>query len=61
MRLFIDGTLCQFPFIGKRLPGRDVYECWIPRTRIVVWYKVGDDVIEIAMLWHTSQDRFAGE
>lgn len=57
VRVYITGTLCRFPFVGAYIAERDVYESWIPGTRIVVWYKVFEGEIVIAMIWHTSQRR----
>ncbi len=54
---YIRDTLCYFPFMGKHVPERNVYESWIPGTKLVVWYTVSNDEIVIAMIWHTSQDR----
>jgi plasmid stabilization system protein ParE len=57
VKTFLSETLCQFPFAGSYIAERDVYESWIPGTRMVVWYKVFDNEIVVAMVWHTSQSR----
>jgi plasmid stabilization system protein ParE len=54
---YISETLCRFPFSGSHLPKRDVYESWIPGTRMVMWYTVSDTELVIVMIWHTSQGR----
>ena len=61
VRTYISQTLCRFPFAGTHIVERDVYESWIPGTRMVVWYKVSDTEIVIAMIWHTSQGRNNGD
>ena len=57
LRSFIGTTLCRFPFIGRHIPTRGVYETWVPGTKYVIWYTVTDDAVNIAMIWHASQDR----
>jgi plasmid stabilization system protein ParE len=54
---FLSNHLARFPRTGRRLEGRELWEMWIPRTRLVVWYKIGHERIEIATVWHASQDR----
>jgi plasmid stabilization system protein ParE len=49
--------LARFPRTGRRLDDRDLWEMWIPRTGLVRWYRIEIDPIEIATVWHTSQDR----
>lgn len=58
---YITGTMCRFPFLGRFVPGRDVYETWIPGTRLLLWYTVSDTEVTIAMVWHASQDRHRDE
>jgi len=54
---FLEGTLAQFPGSGRHLPEFDVFESWIPRTRLVVWYRFTNDELVVLSVWHTSQDR----
>ena len=54
---FIRDTLCHHPGIGRHLTERGLWETWIPRTRIVVWYTFTEDELVIIALWHTAQDR----
>jgi plasmid stabilization system protein ParE len=54
---FLLNHLARFPRTGRRLEDRDLWEMWIPRTRLVLWYRIEADQIEIATVWHTSQDR----
>jgi plasmid stabilization system protein ParE len=54
---FLLNHLARFPRTGRRVKGRDLWEMWIPRTRLVLWYRIEADRIEIATVWHTSQDR----
>lgn len=54
---YIKHTLAQFPASGKVLSARNLWEVWIPDTRIVVWYQFDDDIVTIITFWLTSQDR----
>jgi plasmid stabilization system protein ParE len=54
---FLLNHLARFPRTGRRLDDRGLWEMWIPRTRLVLWYRIDVDKIEIATVWHTSQDR----
>jgi len=54
---FLLNHLARFPRTGRHLEDRDLWEMWIPRTRLVLWYRIEADRIEIATVWHTSQDR----
>jgi plasmid stabilization system protein ParE len=57
VQYFIENTLCRFPDTGTFIADRQVYESWIPSTKIVVWYTVTDTEVIIAMIWNTSQGR----
>jgi plasmid stabilization system protein ParE len=40
------------------LPGKQIYEIWIPRTRYIVFYRVeGEETLRILALFHSSQER----
>jgi plasmid stabilization system protein ParE len=54
---FLLNHLARFPRTGNHLDDRGLWEMWIPRTRLVLWYRIEADRIEIATVWHTSQDR----
>ncbi len=54
---FLLNTIAEMPRMGKRLEQRDLWEGWIPRTRLVVWYTFDDDELTAITFWHTSQDR----
>jgi plasmid stabilization system protein ParE len=54
---FLLNHVARFPRSGRRLEGRGLWEMWIPRTRLVLWYRIEADRIEIATVWHTSQER----
>ena len=54
---FITRTLARHPGTGNFIDHRDLWEIWIPRTRIVVWYRFTRDELQIVRVWHTSQDR----
>jgi plasmid stabilization system protein ParE len=54
---FLLNHLAHFPRTGRHLERRGLWEMWIPRTRLVLWYRIEADRIEVATVWHTSQDR----
>ena len=54
---FLSNHLAQFPRTGRRLKDRDLWEMWIPRTRLVLWYRIEQERIVVATVWHASQDR----
>lgn len=56
---FLSSHLAHFPRTGRRLDDRDLWEMWIPRTRLVLWYRIEHDRVVIATIWHASQDRSA--
>jgi plasmid stabilization system protein ParE len=58
---FLSNHLAHAPRAGRRLEERDLWETWIPRTRLVLWYRIEHERILIVTVWHTSQDRSAAE
>lgn len=58
---FLSNHLAHFPRTGRRLKHRELWEMWIPRTRLVIWYRIEDEQVEIATVWHTSQNRSAAK
>jgi plasmid stabilization system protein ParE len=54
---FLANYLAHVPQTGRRLEDRDLWEMWIPRTRLVLWYRIESERVVIATVWHTSQDR----
>jgi plasmid stabilization system protein ParE len=54
---FLLNHLARFPRAGRHLEDRDLWEMWIPSTRLVLWYRIEADRIGIATVWHASQDR----
>ena len=58
---FLSKHLANFPRSGRRLKERDVWEMWIPRTRLVLWYRIESERIVVVTVWHTSQDRSAAK
>jgi plasmid stabilization system protein ParE len=57
---FLSNHLANFPRTGRWLADRGLWEIWIPRTRLVLWYRIEQEAILIATVWHTSQDRLSG-
>jgi hypothetical protein len=35
----------------------NIWETWIPGTRLVVWYRFTADELQIIRIWHSAQDR----
>ena len=60
-RLFLVNHLARLPATGRRLDYRGLWECWIPRTKLVLWYRFTDTELQIVHVWHASQDRDASE
>ena len=58
---FLANHLAHFPRTGRSLKDRDLWEIWIPRTRLVLWYRIEHERILIVTVWHTSQDRSAAK
>ena len=57
VRWFIVEHLAVHPTIGTTLEHRDLWEFWIPRSRLVLWYRFTDVELQIVYIWHASQDR----
>ena len=57
---FLGETLAVYPGIGTEIPEADLFEVWIPKTRLVVWYQFDEDTLTILRVWHSSRDRHAG-
>jgi plasmid stabilization system protein ParE len=60
VEMFLSKTLAQFPRNGRHISERELWETWIPRTKLVVWYRFTDLELVVVAVWHTSQDRAAG-
>jgi plasmid stabilization system protein ParE len=58
---FLSNHVAHFPRTGRYLKDRDLWEMWIPRTRLVLWYHIENERIVIATVWHTSQSRSAAK
>lgn len=58
---FIEQHLARFPRAGRLIEsqGTGLWEMWIPKTRLVVWYQISDDTVAIVSVWHAAQDRRA--
>ena len=54
---YISNTLANFPGTGDHIEQHDFYEVWIPKTKIVLWYRFNSDTLIIIDLWHTSRQR----
>lgn len=54
---FFEHTLSLFPKTGIYLAHRELWETWVPHTRLVVWYRFTAEELQIVRVWHTAQDR----
>lgn len=54
---FVQKHLANFPRTGHELGERDLWEIWVPKTRLVLWYQIQDDALVIVSVWHSAQDR----
>jgi plasmid stabilization system protein ParE len=57
---YLIDTLAAYPRTGKHIVERDIWETWIPRTRLVAWYSFTDDELAVVAFWHTGQNRDDG-
>lgn len=57
VRLFLVRQLSPFPTIGRNLGHRSLWEIWVPRTKLVLWYRFSDHELQIVAVWHGAQDR----
>jgi len=57
VKVFARDYLTVYPATGIFLDHRGLWETWVPRTRLVVWYRFTDTQLQVARIWHTAQDR----
>jgi plasmid stabilization system protein ParE len=57
VRSFLRDFLAVYPSTGVFLHHRGLWETWIPRTRLVLWDRFTETELQVARIWHTSQDR----
>ena len=50
-------TQAAYPRTGRWLPERQLWETWIPGTKLVAWYLFDDAELVVITFWHTSQSR----
>jgi plasmid stabilization system protein ParE len=54
---FFEEFLARHPRTGKHIATRDIWEAWMPGTRLVIWYRFTDTDLQIIRIWHVAQDR----
>lgn len=54
---FFESFLSLHPRTGKFIAEKDIWETWMPGTRLIVWYRVSRDELQIIRIWHSAQDR----
>jgi plasmid stabilization system protein ParE len=54
---FVHGVLAGYPRTGRFISQRNLWETWIPATRLIVWYTFTEDELVLITFWHASQDR----
>jgi plasmid stabilization system protein ParE len=57
VKSFLRDFLTIYPATGAFLGHRDLWETWIPRTRLVLWYRFTETELQVVRVWHTSQVR----
>ena len=57
IKAFLRDFLTVYPATGVFLDHRGLWETWVPRTRLVLWYRFTDSELQVARVWHTAQDR----
>ena len=56
---FLELTLAIHPRIWTFVGHRELWEIWVPGTRLVLWYRFESDELQVVRVWHAAQDRFA--
>ncbi len=59
VKSFLRDFLTVYPATGVFLDHRGLWETWIPRTRLVLWYRFTDTELQVVRVWHTARDRRA--
>jgi plasmid stabilization system protein ParE len=56
---FLDNVLAKYPRTGRLDTSTMVFESWIPKTPLVVLYRVDDpsDCVVVLALFHHAQER----
>lgn len=54
---FVSRFLIQYPRGGRFISDRDLWEIWIPGTRLVLWYRFTDEDLDVVRVWHVAQNR----
>lgn len=54
---FFEDFLARHPRAGKYIAERDIWECWMPGTRLVIWYRFTSEELQVIRIWHVAQDR----
>lgn len=54
---YFEHILARHPRSGKHIQERDIWEVWIPGTRLVVWYRIRQEELQILRIWHSAQNR----
>ena len=54
---FFENFLVAHPRTGKHIAERDIWETWIPGTRLVLWYRFTSEELQVIRIWHAAQDR----
>lgn len=54
---FFEKFLIRHPRAGKYIAEKDIWETWVPGTRLVVWYRFTNTELQIIRIWHTAQNR----
>lgn len=55
---YFENVLGRHPRTGKHIAEKDVWEAWIPGTRLVVWYRFSDEELQIVRIWHCARNRW---
>ena len=55
---FLTGFLVRFPRTGRFIHKLSLWEIPVARTKLIIWYCISDEAIEIVDVWHGAQDRF---
>ncbi|MGI9406898.1 MAG: type II toxin-antitoxin system RelE/ParE family toxin [Hyphomicrobiaceae bacterium] len=51
-----EAVIQTFPKSGKYDQETDTYDAYVPHTRLILTYRITDEITQIIRVWHTSRD-----
>lgn len=58
---FLEKHVSRLPRAGRRMErdGLEIWEMWVPRTKLILWYEIREDHVLVVSVWHAARDRSA--